>query len=144
MGKAVITQPAELRLIGQAHQEYEQLAFLVLALRITTVGPAKADTASDIPGMSLKELFETARNDEPIVADEVAILRSGVRVSLPSLLLNCSGVRFLQDRYRLRLDKWCQTGDGGFSKIRLAYAGKPFPDRLVSALLVQNLKHLTA
>jgi hypothetical protein len=34
--------------------------------------------------MPLEELFEAARNDEPIVSDEVAVLRNGVEVALRS------------------------------------------------------------
>jgi len=47
--------------------------------------------------MPLEELFEAARNDEPIISDEVAVLGNGVEIALPSGFLLCRGLLFLYD-----------------------------------------------
>src|SRR6266851_1338682 len=77
---------------------------MVLTFRIGTVGPTKTDTATDVLGMSLKELFEAAWNNEPILSDEVAVLGNTVQVVGPSRLLRRGDLRFLHG--------WCRFHKG--------------------------------
>jgi hypothetical protein len=54
--------------------------------------------------MPLKELFEAAWNDEPILSDEVAVLGNSVQVTRPSRPLRRGGLRFTHC--------WCRFQEG--------------------------------